>query len=118
MSIRVGKAMLAAVALAAALPVSSNASESEALEQCFQTFIKRVVPADHEVEIRNDEVRSSPSLLGAGLSVVDVVARGEKNGKLFGRATCVIDRDGSLVSMHLHGSRLQMLGQARAIHAG
>lgn len=119
MNARIGRALLSAVVLAAAsLPVASHANDDAAVARCVQNFIKEVVPAGHSVEVRNEDIRATPSLLGSGRSIVNVVARGEKHGKEFGRAMCVIDRNGSLVSMQLRGARVRLVSQDALRDAG
>jgi hypothetical protein len=107
-----------AVLTAVSLPVASNAADSDAVDQCVQTFVKEMLPAGHSVEIRSEAIRSSATLLGSGRSIVNVVARGEKHGKLFGSAKCVISRQGSLVSMQLRGTRIRVADQGAPIQAG
>lgn len=119
MNARIRRTVLSAAVLAAAsLPVASNAADGEGVDQCVQTFIKEVLPAGHSVEIRSEDIRSTATLLGSGRSVVSVVARGEKHGKVFGRATCVLSRKGSLVSMQLRGSPVRVADQGAPLQAG
>lgn len=114
MNIRVGRTLFSVAALAvASLPVASNAREGEALDRCVQTFIKEVVPPEHSVQVRQDDIRASMRSLGANRTKVNLRARGAKYGKLFGRATCVMDRDGSLVAMYVHDTRVRIAGSGR-----
>jgi hypothetical protein len=114
MNSRVGKTLFAVAVLAiASLPVSSYANESQALDQCVQTFVKQVVPADRSVQVKQDDISASTIVLSATRSRVELEARSETNRKLLGRATCVMNRNGSLVAMYLYGSRPGMAGFSR-----
>jgi hypothetical protein len=44
---------------------------------------------------------------------VNVIARGAKYGKLFGRATCVTDRTGSLVATYIYGPSVGLASNGR-----
>jgi hypothetical protein len=94
-------ALLAALT-AAAVPVASRASDNPALERCVQIFVKEVVPADHSVKIRREDILASIKAVSATRSKVTLLAQGEKHAELFGRASCVIERSGLLVAMYLY----------------
>jgi hypothetical protein len=114
MNSRIGRTLVSLAVLAAAsLPLASHASENPALDRCVQTFVKEVVPADRQVEIRHEDILASTKAISATRSKVTLVARGEKYSKLFGRASCVIDRNGSLVAMYLYDSKPGPMGYGR-----
>jgi hypothetical protein len=103
MNSRIGRTVVSLAAIVAAtVPVASRASDNPALDRCVQIFVKEVVPADHSVEIRHDAIRASTKAISATRSKVTLIAQGEKYSKLFGRASCVIDRNGSLVALYLY----------------
>lgn len=103
---RIGRALLSAALVAgASVPVVSHANDGQALDQCVQMFVKEVVPADQPVQVRHDDISGATRNLSATRSTVKLVARGEKYGKLFGRASCVMDRKGSLVAVYVHDVR-------------
>jgi hypothetical protein len=91
-----------AALVAASVSVASHASDNPALERCVQMFVTEVVPADHSVEIRREDILASTTAINATRSRVTLIARGEQHGAVFGRAACVIDRSGLLVAMYLY----------------
>ena len=114
MNTRIGKTLIALAALgAASVPTASSANDNPALNHCVQLFVKEVVPADHSADIRHADIVASTRAVSARRSNVKLIARGEKNGKLFGRASCVIDRDGSLVAMYLYDSKPSSMSVSR-----
>ena len=103
MKIRMSKPVLSLAALVAAwLPIVSHASDNPALDRCVQMFVEEVVPADHSSEIRHADIVASIKPINATRSRVMLIAQGEKDAKLFGRASCVINRKGSIVVMYLY----------------
>jgi len=114
MNSRIGSAMVSIAALvAASLPVVSHASDNPALDRCVQLFVKEVVPADHAVEIRQDDILASIKRISSTRSKVTLTAQGEKYSRVFGRAQCVIDDNGSLVTAYLYNSKAGPLGYGR-----
>jgi hypothetical protein len=106
MNSRIGRTMVALAALVgASMPVASQADDNPALDRCVRMFVKEVVPANHSVEIKRDDIVASTKAITATRSKVTLIARGEKHSKLFGRASCVIHRDGSLIAMYLYDSK-------------
>jgi hypothetical protein len=113
MSMRIDRTLLwAAVLAATSLPAAANARGDEALDQCVQAFVNEVVPPGHSVQIRHDDIRAS-TIRSATRSRLNVIARGAKYGELFGRATCVMDRSGSLVATYVYGPRVGLTGNGR-----
>jgi len=111
MNVRIGTALLAVATAAASLPVASNAaSDNVALEQCVQTFVKEVVPPQHAVEVKRDHIEASVKNVSFNRKKVELTARGAKYGKLFGRATCVMTREGSLVAMYVRDGAVRIAG--------
>jgi hypothetical protein len=118
MKSRIGKTVVSLAALvAASVPVASQARDNPALDRCVDIFVKEVVPANHSVEINREDIVASTKEISATRSEVMLIARGEKNAKLFGRASCVIHRNGSLVAMYLYDTRpgQMALGRPRLI---
>jgi hypothetical protein len=114
MKSRIGRTLTSLAALvAAAAPVASHASENPALDRCVQIFVKAVVPTNRPVEIEHEAILASTRSLTATRSSVSLVARGEKNSKLIGRASCVIDRNGSIVAMYLYDAKPGPMGAGR-----
>jgi hypothetical protein len=115
MNMRIGRTLLSVAALAASLlSAATNAgeNESEALDQCIQAFVNEVAPANHPVQIRRDDILAS-TIRNASGSRMNLVARGEKYGKRFGRATCVMDGNGSLVATYVYGPRVDLASTGR-----
>ena len=107
------KLVFLAALVAASAPTAGHASDNPALDRCVQLFVKEVVPADRAVEIKHDAILASTKAISATRSNVKLVARGEKYSKLFGSASCVIDRNGSLVAMYLYDTKPGLLGPSR-----
>jgi hypothetical protein len=80
----------------------SHASDDPALDRCVQIFVKEVVPADRPVEIERDVILASTNAISGPRSSVKLIARGEKDARLLGRASCVLDRNGSIIAMYLY----------------
>jgi hypothetical protein len=108
---KLGLASLAAV-LAVSMPTSSHAKENPALNRCVELFIQEVVPADYPVEIRKESIAASTIDLNGVRSKVTLLAYGENESKILGRASCVLHRNGTLVSMYLHASKF---GQSKVL---
>jgi hypothetical protein len=114
MNSRIGKSLVSLVALGAvSVPAASHASDNPALGRCVQLFVKEVVPVDHSVDVRHDVILASTKAISETRSSVQLIARGDKNSKLFGRASCVIDRNGSIVAMYLYDSKPGPMGASR-----
>jgi hypothetical protein len=111
---RIGRTTIALAALVGAIaPVASHANENPAVDRCVQLFIKEVVPADHSVEIEHEAILTSIRPMSATRSNVKLIARGERRSKLFGRASCVVDHNGSLVAMYLYDTKSGPMGSGR-----
>jgi hypothetical protein len=109
-----GKSLVAvAIAAAASMPLASHASDNPALDECVERFVQEVVPANHSVEIRHADIVASTTTESATRSRVMLIARGEKNGKVFGRASCVMHRGGSLIAMYLYDDRVRLASVSR-----
>jgi hypothetical protein len=106
MKIRIVKAVISLAALvAAALPVASQASNNPALDLCVEKFVQAVVPANYAAEIRREDIVASITRIDDVKSKVNLIAKGEKDAKLYGRASCTIHRKGSIVSMYLYDTK-------------
>ena len=112
MNMRIGRTLLSVAVLAASLPAATYASENEALDQCVKAFVKEVAPAGHAVQIRYDDIHAA-TIRTATRSKVNVIARGAKYGKTFGRATCVMDRSGSLVATYIYERSVGLASNSR-----
>lgn len=102
-----------AALIAAALPAASQANDNPALDLCVDKFVKAVVPADYPAEIRRDSIVASIKPINATKSKVILIARGETDDKVYGRAQCTIHRKGSIVSMYLYDSKPGQPGMGR-----
>lgn len=106
MKSRMSKSVFSLAALVvAALPTASHSADNPALDRCVQMFVEQVVPADHSLEIRHEDIVASMKPINGSRSEVMLIAQGEKDAKLFGRASCVIDRNGLLVAMYLYDTK-------------
>jgi hypothetical protein len=114
MNIRIGKTLIALAVLGTvSVPTASIANDNPALNHCVQLFVKEVVPAGRAVDIRHADIIASTQAVSATRSSVKLIARGEKNAKLFGRASCVIHRNGSLIAAYLYDSKPSSMGVSR-----
>jgi hypothetical protein len=108
------KSLLAlAVVAAASVPAAGHAAVNPALDECVERFVQEVVPANHSVQIRREDIVAATITQSATRSRVMLIARGEKDGKVFGRASCVMHRDGSLLAMYLYQDRPILAGVSR-----
>lgn len=107
MNMRFGKKFVLVGALAAALlPAAGHTGDTRALDQCVQAFVNEALPAGQPVQIQYNEIHSAVKVPAGTRSKVAVVARGAETGKEYGRATCVLNRSGSLVAVYSQGSRI------------
>lgn len=114
MKIRIVTAAASLVTLiAAALPVASQANDNPALDLCVEKFVAAVVPADHPAEIRREDIVASIKPINGMKSKVTLIAKGETDAKLYGRASCTIHRKGSIVSMYLYDTKAGQPGIGR-----
>ena len=113
MCIELRKATLCLAAIVATTPVATYANEASAVDRCVEIFVKEVVPGDLKASIRREDIHSAVRPMTATRSKVMLIARGKKDSKLFGRASCVIDRNGSIVGLYLYESNTGPNGNAR-----
>ena len=114
MKTRISKSVFSLAALvAASLPIASHAGDNPALNRCVQMFVEEVVPAGHSSEVRHSNIVASIKPINAARSQVVLIAQGEKDAKLFGRASCVIGRNGWLVAMYLYDTKPGQPGYGR-----
>jgi hypothetical protein len=114
MKTRIGKSLLAlAVVAAASLPVAGHAEQNPALDECVERFVQAVVPANQSVDIRRDEIIAATTIQSATRSRVMLIARGSKDDKVFGRGSCVMHRNGSLLAMYLYEDGPKLAGVSR-----
>jgi hypothetical protein len=114
MKIRIVKAAISLAALiAAALPLASQANDNPALDLCVEKFVEAVVPANYPAEIRREDIVASIKPINGTKSKVILIAKGEKDAKLYGRASCTIHRKGSIVSMYLYDAKEGQPGLGR-----
>jgi hypothetical protein len=106
-----------AALIAASVSVASHADTNPALDLCVQKFVAEVVPADHTSEVRHADIVASIKPITASQSKVMLIAKGESDAKLFGQASCVIDRNGMLVAMYLYDAKLRQptYGRSRVL---
>ena len=113
MNFSINKAALCLAGLATALPLTTHATEMQAVDHCVQVFIKEVVPADRVADVKREDIRTAIKPITAQRSKVTLIARGEKDANVFGRASCVVDRNGSVVGLYLYESKRSSMGSGR-----
>lgn len=110
----IGKVVLSLTTIVgASVPFAAEAGDTPALDLCVQRFVQEVVPADGAAEIRRDEIVDSVTAGRGNRTKVELVARGEKHEKFFGRATCVMEGQSTLVAMYLYNDESGPLGISR-----
>jgi len=113
MSISLRKVGLCLTALVAAAPMASYAEDMPALDRCVDIFVKEVVPANRTADIRRDDIKASVRQVSATRSRATLIAKGERDSKVLGRAACVLDRNGTLVALYLYDAKPNPLGTGR-----
>ncbi len=108
MNMRFSSQVLSVAALIVlGLPAVSHADDRQAVNTCVTTFVNQVVPEGHSVTVQQESIRLPRAKVGEKRKIY-LVATGAESGKRFGRASCEVDRKGSLVAMYVGGSRVQL----------
>jgi hypothetical protein len=108
MNMRFSRQVLSVAALIVlGLPVASHADEQQAVNTCIRTFVNKVVPEGHPVEVQQESIRLPRYKVGEKRKIY-LVAQGAESGKRYGRASCEVNAQGSLVAMYVGGSRVQL----------
>lgn len=108
MTIRFGKGilMLAACAAAAAIPATSQAAGTNAMDNCIRTFVAEQLPKGRKIEVVKREM--TPLYWGSTRPLtIQVQAKGKRSGKEIAAATCEMNGKGELVAMHVKGERIR-----------
>ncbi|MFL6548791.1 MAG: hypothetical protein ACJ8OJ_08850 [Povalibacter sp.] len=103
--------VLSSVTMPAFGHAREHAQES-AMDQCIQTMVDRVVPEGFPVVVRRDEIDVSAPSDFTGAAKIFITARGQETGETFGRATCLLNRNGNLLAIYVNGSRVEKTKQA------
>lgn len=109
MTIRFSKPMMLITACAAltAIPAATNAAEPSAMDTCIQTFVSEQLPQGRKIEVVKREM--SPLYWGSARPAqIKVTARSKRTGREITSATCLLDRHGGLVAMHVQGERIRL----------
>ena len=103
------KWLVSACVAVAVLPAAAHDRGDAAMDACIEAFVTDELPQGRKIEIVKRDSGSS-LVSGAGPITVSVSAKGERSGRSYGSAECVVDRGGRIQEMHVHGQRSQLAG--------
>ena len=103
-------AKLCVVSLALlAAPFAANAGTTDAMDACVKAFVAANLPKEQPVTVRKDTLSVSPLDTLSGTYKITLVATGSTSGKRFAKGTCVVSRDGEVVSLNGRSVKTQLV---------
>jgi hypothetical protein len=96
------KTLLCAAALLPllAVPALSHADADQAFDACIKAFITTRLEKDRPVTVKREDSVSSPIETLSRTQKITLTAVGKESGKRFAKATCVADRNGTVLSLN------------------
>jgi hypothetical protein len=73
------------------------------MDTCINAFVSEQLPAGHPLKIVKRDTTNRWTY--PPNSKIEIHAKGRRTGESYGSATCVVNRKGELVAMHVHGER-------------
>jgi hypothetical protein len=103
-------AKLCVVSLAVlAAPFAASAASTDALDACVKAFVATNLPKEQPVSVRKDTMTVSPLDMMSGTYKITLVATGATSGKRFAKGTCVVSRDGEVVTLNGRSVKTQVV---------
>jgi hypothetical protein len=86
-----------------ATPLMTQAKGEVGMDACISAFVSEEIPEGHPLKIVKRD--SSSAWMSPRNSMIEIAAKGRRTGESYGAATCVVNRKGELVAMHIHEER-------------
>jgi hypothetical protein len=86
-----------------ATPLMTQAKSEIGMDACLNAFVSEEIPEGHPVKIV--KLDSVSGWMSPRNSTIEITAKGRRSGDSYGAATCVVNRKGELVAMHIHDER-------------
>jgi hypothetical protein len=98
---RIAKTLaLAAMMLAAPLASQASTADDEAMNACINAFVAANLPKEQRVRVQKEDVPASPISVHARTYKIVLSATGAISGKNYSRGTCIVDRDGAVLTLN------------------
>lgn len=104
---------LIASALILTAPVLSHAGQDVAMDACVKAFVNASLEKERPYTVRTEESTYTPVDLQARAFRIELKATGKDSGKNFGKAVCVVDRNGEVLSFNGKAYKSEELLSAR-----
>ena len=86
-----------------ATPLMTQAKSEVGMDACINAFVSEEIPEGHPLKIVKRDSTSRWAFPPD--STIEITAKGRRTGESYGAATCVVNRKGELVAMHIHEER-------------
>lgn len=83
-----------------ATPLLTQAKSEIGMDACINAFVSEEIPEGHPLKIVKRDSTSRWAFPKD--STIEITAKGRRTGESYGAATCVVNRKGELVAMHIH----------------
>jgi hypothetical protein len=91
----------ATLALAAApLTSQADARREAAMNTCVELFVAANLPKEQPVVVRTKDSEPSPAAVYRRAARITLTAKGSTSGREIARATCIVDRDGQVITLN------------------
>lgn len=101
-TIRIAKTLaLATMLLVAPLASQASTADDAAMNACINAFVASAnLPKEQRVRVQKEDVPASPISVHARTYKIVLNATGATSGKNYSRGTCVVDRDGQVLTLN------------------
>ena len=83
-----------------AAPAASFADEAAAMNACVNAFVGTGLPKEQKVRVKMLDPARSPIDIPARTYTVRLATRVAQSGKQLASATCVVERDGTVIALN------------------
>jgi hypothetical protein len=93
-------ASLALATLALGAPLAGHATtQGDAVDSCISAFVAANLPKEQPVTVRKKNAGLTPIEIHSRAYKIKLSARGVRSGKYLARGTCIVDREGQVISL-------------------
>ena len=100
---RTRNVLIAALMPLFAAPLASQADVAHtdvAMDACVNAFVASSLEKERPYTVRKQDTATTPLDLQARAYRISLTATGKHSGKKFAKATCIVDRDGVVLSLN------------------
>lgn len=94
------KLILISASLPLLAPAVGAANEAAAFDACVDAFVSANLPKEQKVHLKKLDTTRSPVSIHGRAYKISLSAKGVESGKQLATATCVVERDGTVIALN------------------